>query len=697
MRHLRFSLALCAFAAIHATAQWVHLKGPFGSDIRDLSVGSSGVYAASGTTPRVFRSTDNGLTWSYSSKGIPSYALMYSVHVDGHDVYAGGVNGVYHSADDGENWTASTTTLGSAAVCLTTTGTSVLAGTFGSGIYRSEDKGKTWTPVFGVTSKIVNSLLSADGIVYAGSDSGVFFSENGGTTWVKDADGLVGTSVNVVMPFGGLLYAGLYSGVHRSPGKGERWKAYLTGMLSNYSTYALLGVKPGVILAGVSVGGGETKAIYMSKDSGSTWEASMQGLPSNSVKDLVWAGPSILAAINGGVFRSEDSGASWIPSVQGMENVRVRDLMEADGKLYAGTELGMQVLGANGEWSGSFKGLATSRILTLMRSGTNVFAGTAEHGLYRSQDNGATWKYTGALTRDGSNVSALFQVGNRIFAGNNSLGYLSRSDDDGATWVKSDSGLPALSVNEFAFQNGKLFLAGDKSGVMVSEDTGLTWKPSRNGFDAPPPGSSYYAKSLLTLGNDLFAGTDDGAFRSGDGGDTWTPVKNGMRYAVTDMIADGDVIYAVASAAVYRSTDKGATWVAKSGVSAGGGPDIGANKLVIHGTDLYAASLSDGIWKRPLADMVGIHELQRRDGSAFGRTLRSGGSGEFDLTLARAGKVSIELYGVDGVFEAVLFAGALPAGPQRIRLTGRPTVGAHILRLAAEGSPAAHALVSVLP
>lgn len=165
------------------------------------------------------------------------------------------------------------------------------------------------------------------------------------------------------------------------------------------------------------------------------------------------------------------------------------------------------------------------------------------------------------------------------------------SDDGGKSWTSLDEGLSDRNVGSVLATPDDL-LVGTRKGVQRREAGHESWET------AALAGKVVYT---LTPGPDgrIFAGTDDGAFDSADGGRTWTPAgpsgteirafafddAGGMlaggaggvyrRAAVTDWIktdeglAAGQVwglarvagtIYAATSQGVYRSSDMGEAW-----------------------------------------------------------------------------------------------------------------------------------------
>jgi len=73
-------------------------------------------------------------------------------------------------------------------------------------------------------------------------------------------------------------------------------------------------------------------------------------------------------------------------------------------------------------------------VLALASSGTNIFAGTGNGGVFLSTDNGTSWtEKNNGLTN--TNIESLAINGTNIFAGTHSGGVF-LSTDNGASWTQ---------------------------------------------------------------------------------------------------------------------------------------------------------------------------------------------------------------------------------------------------------------------
>jgi photosystem II stability/assembly factor-like uncharacterized protein len=148
-------------------------------DVRSLAVNSSG-HIFAGTTGAIFRSTDNGVSWTPGPISYPS-ARILSLAVDASgQIFAGtDVGAIFRSADNGDSWTRADGGLTTINVwsLLTSAKGEIFAGTYESGVLRSTDSGASWTPLnAGLTNMNVRALaISPSGDFFAGTaGNGVF-------------------------------------------------------------------------------------------------------------------------------------------------------------------------------------------------------------------------------------------------------------------------------------------------------------------------------------------------------------------------------------------------------------------------------------------------------------------------------------------------------------------------------------------
>lgn len=422
-----------------------------------LLVNGSTLFA--GTNGGVFRSTNNGATWTAINTGLTDRAV-YTLTVNGAALFVGTNSGVSRSVDNGTTWMAVNTGLqNQPVISLGVSGTALFAGTLGSGVYRSTDNGTTWTAVnTGLSSMVVHSLTVSGTALLAGTNGGVYRSTNNGTAWTGASVGLPSLSINSLLVNGTTLFAAATGGVHRSTDNGTTWTEVSAG-LPNLSVNSLTTI--GTTLFAGTDGGG----VYRSMDNGATWTLASQDLTFSFVNVLVASGNALFAGTFGdGVFRSTDNGTTWTEVNTGLGNNSVFSLVASGSTIFIGTGGGgiFRSIDSGRAWTAVNVGLTDRAVYSLAANATTLFAGTFESGVFRSTDNGMTWvAVNSGLTN--MTVRSLSVIGLTVFAGTD--GGVFRSTDNGMTWTAVNSGLTAMSIRTLAVSGTMLFAGTVGGGV----------------------------------------------------------------------------------------------------------------------------------------------------------------------------------------------------------------------------------------
>ncbi len=268
-------------------------------------------------------------------------------------------------------------------------------------------------------------------------------------------------------------------------------------------------------------------------------------------------GLSLFAGTNAGIFVSSDSGATWIETDSGLTDNRVNALVVNDGDIFAATALaGVSVSTDDGKyWSAVNSGLADTNTNALALSGTTLFAGTESGGIFTSTNSGGIWTLANAgLT---NNQIASFAVdGTTVIAGAYPGGDVFFTTNGGASWTTSTvSAFGAGGINSLALTNSGLFAGTGYGQIYLTTDQGKDWTESDNGVGAS------IINALYCVGSDIFAGTNNGVFLSRDNGSSWAAVDSGL-------------------------TD---TYICS---------------LYASGPYLYAGTFMDGVWRRPITEIL---------------------------------------------------------------------------------------------
>ncbi|MGH7597541.1 MAG: YCF48-related protein, partial [bacterium] len=242
----------------------------------------------------------------------------------------------------------------------------------------------------------------------------------------------------------------------------------------------------------------------------------------------------------------------------------------------------------NGPYGGFIRALAGD-------STGQMFAGTADDGLFRSSDGGATWSTTSV------NAAIVYTLAlnteQHIFAGTNG-GHVYRSTDKGNTWQQFNVGLYAASVRAIAInRDGHVFVAVAGEGIFRSTDNGARWIEVNTGLT----NADVYALATNSTGH-VFAGTfGGGVFRSTNNGENWAQINNGLPNTFVNALAinKDDHIFAGTEGGVFRSVDNGDSWSASLTSTMVTYGQVRVLALAINGdSDVFAGTeYSGGIWR----------------------------------------------------------------------------------------------------
>jgi photosystem II stability/assembly factor-like uncharacterized protein len=177
---------------------------------------------------RMYRSIDQGNSWTRSDTGFPSKGTVNDFAKFGDILYAGtGADGVFASYDDGQSWTGISLGLPSAIQinAIAAISNTLLIGTFQNGVFISNDGGISWhSSNKGFTNKSVRRLFVYENFIYAATNGGLFVSNDKGKSW----NHVTGNGqINGITVFNGNTYLADLQGVMLSKDYGATWKRIL--------------------------------------------------------------------------------------------------------------------------------------------------------------------------------------------------------------------------------------------------------------------------------------------------------------------------------------------------------------------------------------------------------------------------------------------------------------------------------------
>src|SRR5256714_1239072 len=217
------------------------------------------------------------------------------------------------------------------------------------------------------------------------------------------------------------------------------------------------------------------------------------------------------------------------------------------GGVFKSTDDGMTWKAINNGLSGrSISGIAVEV------TNTAVLYAAAESGLYKTSDRGRSWKaLTGlpipvtAVLTDPSRAERLYAIANHS---------VYRSDDGGRSWRG-----PLAEVNQVG-----TVAVHPLSGAVYFTSGGNTLQVSTDGLDSwqhyAIPKSSYFLALDPTDPSTIYVGGEHGIYKTVDGGIHWNPVNN------ADLPYDSEMGMFLATALLVDPSDSSNLFVAAGGI-----------------------------------------------------------------------------------------------------------------------------------
>jgi photosystem II stability/assembly factor-like uncharacterized protein len=191
---------------------WVQMNtGLTNLVIYSLAINPAGhIFAATGAG--IYYTENSGLTWIQTNFTNPTESI--AIKSNGY-IFAADVSGsVYRSTDNGVSWTNIPNGLSTATIILLAINHNgdVFAASF-FGLYKTENDGNSWTHLIPINGMIHSLVINSIDHIFVGFDGGVSRSVNNGTNWEEINAGLTNPHVRSLgINIDGIIFAGTYDG-----------------------------------------------------------------------------------------------------------------------------------------------------------------------------------------------------------------------------------------------------------------------------------------------------------------------------------------------------------------------------------------------------------------------------------------------------------------------------------------------------
>lgn len=428
----------------------------------------------------LYRSTDYGETWQITPSSGFSF-LPNSIYAgeNGYIYITSATSGIWRSTDQGATFTDITQGLNTTECWGVTTIPGV--GLFNSnayGIFRSTDHGDTWQIACNDNSRNFLSLQrTPQGHIYSRTKyAGVYRSTDSGNTWESVSAGFPSPFADrfVQLPSGLIMASFPAFGVWGSSDRGVSWIKRDAGVVVNNNASPLrrISVLPGGQLIVAS-----NKFFYQSLDEGLTWVSR----PGNNLP------PTFDGALSDRAGRvhalARDVGLA-VPSSGPFDWTLKYSATSNATKCYSLTlshDSETVYFATNTNLIYSNDGMTTYTIapgqmnnirdMITTPSGRILAVCYGQNGISITTDNGTSWEVRGGATLPVCNYLVSLP-GGRLFAGSETRGVFT-SVDDGYTWEAVNDGLNDFKVQElYVAPSGDVWVSTLRTGMYKL--TGLT-------------------------------------------------------------------------------------------------------------------------------------------------------------------------------------------------------------------------------
>ena len=369
-------------------------------------------------------------------------------------------------------------------------------------VYKSEDGGTSWELVknFERPQLILDQLLidsrDSDTIYTSGHrhklPGGFFKSTDGGKTW-KESKELVNESIHSMTQSPkdpNILTVGTINGVWISNNSGDKWeKIKSESMPVNIDSLAIDPRNSDTIYAGTWY------RPFKSTDGGNSWRLINKGMIDDSDVFAITVNEKnpdyLVASACSGIYESFNAGENW-KKIQGIPSQarRTRDILQHPsraGTIYAATTEGFWMSSNSGKsWAMTTqRDLEINSIAVHPNDPDKVFIGTNNYGVMVSTDGGKNFRQTNGnfSSRFTYSITPDIEIPTRLYATTINTatggGFVFISDDTGITWRPSIKNLDVNRTITYSMVqdrvNTNIIYLATNFGIFQSPDRGVTW------------------------------------------------------------------------------------------------------------------------------------------------------------------------------------------------------------------------------
>ncbi|MEI6089866.1 MAG: T9SS type A sorting domain-containing protein [bacterium] len=339
----------------------------------------------------IYRSSDQCENWEAVNTSIEDKNI-FCLYANNEEAFAGSEYGLFKSNNNANSWIDyNNGIIGSYITDMTADDNQLLVTTVRSGIQFTNDSGDNWQRVSSLDTlkAAYNIAKKGDTILIYLSSNAIIQSIDGGQTWSNvrspNSKGYI-TRISLIDKY---IFAVSDQGFYRTSDNGFSWDTlyYNSGIINQVSNICFS--NGDVFIANWSYG------VLTSSDFGNTWNQINNGITDIHLMTLDVKEDMLCAAtFKGAVFLSKDRGKNWQQIRKYNANHYISDVLIIENAILIatsgnGNELigdGVKIYGINkSEWFDIKNGFYDNMsVQCLDRLGNYVFAGTANHSVYKA-------------------------------------------------------------------------------------------------------------------------------------------------------------------------------------------------------------------------------------------------------------------------------------------------------------------------
>ena len=504
--------------ALSQTAEWLN-PHPTGAELRRVKVLQTGTIHAGGEGMTFLTSKDSGKTWSVQTVSTTKGSRINGISFSHPDTgwLSSSTGDIFKSVDGGKSFSSVQQFPGRDLGDLYASpfGKIVVCADSGK-LFRSSDAGVSWTSIQSPSTQWLYSIAFLDSSigVVCGDNGTVLRTINGGAKWSLVNIG--GTTVNM-------------RGIH---------------------------AKNDTIVMSSSGG-----ALFASVNKGESFTTIATPEAGGSYNSIVFAGNrTIYTGTNmGRAYRSTNFAAGWtlMPAKTGATNWLFGcDASSSSHAVFVGRAGTVLITKSGRDSLLQTPNFTSETFRVIQRVGRTIFAGGIGGVLFRSTDNGVSWRST-VLPSGVQTMSSMKLVSTRVSVIAGAAGKINYSSDAGETWTGQTYGTSRFWGIDVKNNFG---LAVNTIGnVYRSTNNGLSWSL------ASSLGNIYlYSVSIadsvtayLCTGQQEFK-----VYKTTDAGSSWFPVFDGRDnlFGITFVNATNGVVIGD-KGQIFITQDAGTTWI----------------------------------------------------------------------------------------------------------------------------------------